>query len=48
VIKNKIETIARRFGADGCFLRAVAEKQIKDYDANGFGKLPICMRTTLS
>ncbi len=25
---------------------ALAERQIKDYEANGFGKLPICMAKT--
>jgi formate--tetrahydrofolate ligase len=46
-IKSKIETIATKiYGADGVAYEALAERQIKDYEANGFGKLPICMAKT--
>jgi formate--tetrahydrofolate ligase len=46
-IKNKIEAIATKiYGADGVSYEPLAEKQIKDYEANGFGKLPICMAKT--
>lgn len=46
-IKAKIETIAREiYGADGVNYEAQAERQIRDYEANGFGKLPICMAKT--
>ncbi len=46
-IKKKIETIATKiYGAAGVSYEPLAEKQIKDYEANGFGKLPICMAKT--
>jgi formate--tetrahydrofolate ligase len=46
-IKKKIETIAQKiYGADGVAFEALAERQIKDYEANGFGNLPICMAKT--
>ena len=46
-IKAKIETIARRiYGADGVSYEPLAERQIKSYEANGFGNLPICMAKT--
>ncbi len=46
-IKTKIETIATKiYGAAGVSYEPLAEKQIKDYEANGFGKLPICMAKT--
>lgn len=46
-IKKKIETIAQKiYGADGVSFEALAERQIKDYEANGFGNLPICMAKT--
>ncbi|MBE2271076.1 MAG: formate--tetrahydrofolate ligase [Anaerolinea sp.] len=46
-IKAKIETIAREiYGAAGVSFEAAAERQIRDYEANGFGKLPICMAKT--
>ncbi len=46
-IKSKIETIATQiYGAAGVSYEPVAERQIKDYEANGFGKLPICMAKT--
>ncbi len=46
-IKAKIETIARTiYGAGAVEYEALAERQIKDYEANGFGNLPICMAKT--
>jgi formate--tetrahydrofolate ligase len=46
-IKQKIETIATKiYGAAGVSYESHAEKQIRDYEANGFGKLPICMAKT--
>jgi len=46
-IKSKIETIATKiYGASGVSYEPVAERQIRDYEANGFGKLPICMAKT--
>ncbi len=46
-IKTKIETIAKEiYGADGVSFETAAERQIRDYEANGFGKLPICMAKT--
>ena len=46
-IKDKIETIARQiYGADGVKYSLVAERQIKNYEATGFGDLAICMAKT--
>ncbi|NDJ85055.1 MAG: formate--tetrahydrofolate ligase [Chloroflexi bacterium] len=46
-IKEKIETIAREvYGADGVVYEPLANKQIKSYEENGFGNLPICMAKT--
>lgn len=46
-IKTKIETIAREvYGADSVRFEPQAETQIKNYEASGFGKLPICMAKT--
>ncbi len=46
-IKAKIETIAREvYGAEGVSYEAAAEKQIRTYEANGYGNLPICMAKT--
>lgn len=46
-IKDKIEIIAREiYGADGVSYESLADKQIKNYEANGFGNLPICMAKT--
>ncbi len=46
-IKAKIETIATKiYGADGVSFTPQAAKQIKDYETNGFGNLPICMAKT--
>ncbi|HRK48952.1 MAG TPA: formate--tetrahydrofolate ligase [Pyrinomonadaceae bacterium] len=46
-IKAKIETIAKKiYGADDVSYAPFADDQIKNYEANGFGKLPICMAKT--
>lgn len=46
-IKAKIETIATKiYGAEGVEFSAQAAKQIKDYETNRFGNLPICMAKT--
>lgn len=46
-IKTKIETIARKvYGAANVAYEPQAESQIRNYEANGFGKLPICMAKT--
>ncbi len=46
-IKSKIEAIATRiYGAKDVSFSTDAERQIKDYEANGFGNLPICMAKT--
>jgi formate--tetrahydrofolate ligase len=46
-IKAKIETIATRiYGAAGVSYEPLAERQIRDYEANGFRNLPICMAKT--
>jgi methylenetetrahydrofolate dehydrogenase (NADP+) / methenyltetrahydrofolate cyclohydrolase / formyltetrahydrofolate synthetase len=46
-IKQKIEKIAADiYGAAEVIYEPLAEKQIKKYEAQGFGKLPICMAKT--
>lgn len=46
-IKEKIETIAREiYRADAVEYSAEAEKQIRRFEKNGFGDLPICMAKT--
>jgi formate--tetrahydrofolate ligase len=46
-LTSKIETIATKiYGADGVDLSAVAAKQLAQYEALGFGRLPICMAKT--
>lgn len=46
-IKAKIEAIATNiYGAKDVEFSTQASKQIKDYETNGFGKLPICMAKT--
>jgi formate--tetrahydrofolate ligase len=43
-LTSKIETIATQvYGADGVDLSPAAAKQLAQYEALGFGKLPICM-----
>lgn len=46
-IKEKIEIIAKEmYKAGDVVYEAMAERQIKSYEANGFGNLPICMAKT--
>ena len=46
-IKAKIETIAKEiYGAGAVTYENKAESQIKQYETNGFGNLPICMAKT--
>ena len=46
-ITKKIETIARQiYGADGVSYTPLARRQIRSYEASGFGDLPICMAKT--
>lgn len=46
-IKQKIEHIAKTiYGADGVTYEPKAEEQIANYEAAGFGELPICMAKT--
>ncbi len=46
-IKQKIEKIATEiYGADGVTYEPTAERQIKTFEQNGFGNLPICMAKT--
>ncbi|MCS6835744.1 MAG: formate--tetrahydrofolate ligase [Anaerolineae bacterium] len=46
-LKAKIETIATRiYGAGSVSYEPMAERQLRDYEANGFGRLPICMAKT--
>ncbi len=46
-ITEKINTIAQKiYGADEVEYSAIAKKQIRSYEKNGFGGLPICMAKT--
>ena len=46
-IKQKIEKISLEiYGAGSVSYEPLAEKQIADYEQNGFGNLPICMAKT--
>lgn len=46
-IKEKIEIIAKEiYRADGVEYDAVAERQIRSFEKDGFGDLPICMAKT--
>ena len=46
-IKSKIDAIATKlYGAEAVSYTTKAEQQIRDYEANGFGGLPICMAKT--
>ncbi len=46
-IKEKIEIIAKDiYQAGEVVYESLAERQIKSYEANGFGNLPICMAKT--
>lgn len=45
-IKDKIEAIAKSYGADGVEYSDEAEKQVEMYTKQGFSNLPICMAKT--
>jgi len=46
-IKEKIEIISREiYGANGVEYADLANKQIAQYEASGFGKMPICIAKT--
>ncbi|VFR02892.1 unnamed protein product [Cuscuta campestris] len=45
-IKDKIEAIAKSYGASGVEYSEQAEKQIEVYGKQGFSSLPICMAKT--
>ena len=46
-IKQKIETLAKEiYGAGDVVYEPAANSQIRSYEANGFGNLPICMAKT--
>jgi formyltetrahydrofolate synthetase len=46
-LKDKIETVAKEiYGAKDVSYTAVANRQIKTFEASGFGKLPLCMAKT--
>ena len=46
-LKQKIETVAREFyGADGVNFSNDAEKALADFEAMGYGNLPVCMGKT--
>ncbi len=46
-IKTKIETIAKKiYNAGEVIYEPQADKQIRSYEENGFGNLPICMAKT--
>lgn len=46
-IKEKVEIISKEiYGADGVDFSELSEKQIKQYEAAGFGNLPICIAKT--
>jgi formate--tetrahydrofolate ligase len=43
-LRDKITTVATKvYGADGAEFSAQANKQIDNYEANGFGNLPVCI-----
>lgn len=46
-LRTKIETIATRiYGADGVSYQPAAARALDDYEANGFGGLPVCIAKT--
>ena len=46
-LKEKIETIATKiYGADGVDFSADANKEIANYEAMGYGNVPVCMAKT--
>jgi formate--tetrahydrofolate ligase len=43
-LRDKITTVAQKvYGADGASFSPQANKQIDNYEANGFGTLPVCI-----
>ncbi|GAA4857171.1 formate--tetrahydrofolate ligase [Saccharopolyspora rosea] len=46
-LRTKIETIATKvYGASGVSYQPAAAKALDDYEANGFGELPVCIAKT--
>jgi formate--tetrahydrofolate ligase len=46
-LRTKIDTVATRvYGADGVTYQPAAARALKDYEANGFGSLPVCIAKT--
>jgi formate--tetrahydrofolate ligase len=46
-LKEKIETVAKTiYGAANVTYTAAANKQLANYESNGFGKLPVCIAKT--
>ena len=46
-LRDKIETLATRvYGADGVDYAPTAARQLDTYEANGFGRLPVCIAKT--
>lgn len=46
-LRTKIETIATKvYGADGVSYQPAAARALDDYEANGFGNLPVCIAKT--
>ena len=46
-LRDKIETVAKTvYGADGIDVSPAAAKQLANYEANGFGNLPVCIAKT--
>ena len=46
-IEEKIETIAKRiYGGSGAEFSAAAKRQIKEFTAQGYGSLPVCIAKT--
>ncbi|WP_031467625.1 formate--tetrahydrofolate ligase [Sciscionella sediminilitoris] len=44
---DKIDTVARRiYGADGLDISPLAKRQLRGYERNGFGNLPVCIAKT--
>ena len=46
-LREKIEVVAKKvYGADGIDVSPAAAKQLANYEANGFGDLPVCIAKT--
>ncbi|MGW0892473.1 formate--tetrahydrofolate ligase [Saccharopolyspora sp. NPDC002578] len=46
-LRTKIDTVARQvYGADGVSYTPAAARSLRDYEANGFGTLPVCIAKT--